>query len=106
MHYLVNIPKTINNRHLPKLFSQVDQLNVCLGYPDEHFVSMVKSKKGTILNSAGDVTAYLDDKFQVYHDKQRLSETVRTSGCLILTKMVDVHIALLTAKSDLYSMGD
>ena len=48
---------------------------------------MVKNKKGIILNSAGDVAAYLDDEFEVYnYDKQKLSETVRTSGCLILTK--------------------
>jgi len=67
--------------------SQVDQLNICPGHPDEYLVSMVNSKKGkTIFNSSGDVAAYVDNEFEVHYNKQKYSETVRTSDCLILTK--------------------
>ena len=77
---------------LPKLLSQLDQLNICPGHPDEHFVSMVKNKKGIVLNSAGDVAAYIDE---VCYDKQKLSE-----------KTIDVHNAHHTDKIfDLYIMG-
>ena len=80
---VLDIPNKIDYCQLPKLLSQLDQLNICPGYPDEHLVSMVKNKKGIVLNSAGDVAAYTDE---VCYDKQKLSETVRTSVCSILTK--------------------
>ena len=54
---LFNIPNTIDDCQLPKLLSQLDQLNICPGHRNEHFINMVKNKKGIILNSAGDVAA-------------------------------------------------
>ena len=82
---LFDIHNMIDDCQLPKLLSQLDQINVCPGHPDKHFVIMAKSKKGKLLNSAGDVAAYIDD-FEVSFENQKLPETVRTSGCLILTK--------------------
>ena len=82
---MFDIHDTIDDCQLPKLLSQLDQINVCPGHPDEHFVTMAKNKKGKLLNSAGDVAAYIDDNFEVSFYKQKLPETVRTSGCLILT---------------------
>ena len=56
---LFDIPETIDDcQQLPKLLSQLDQLKICPGHPDEHFVSMVNDKKGIISNAAGDVAAY------------------------------------------------
>ena len=38
---LLDIPNKIDYCQLPKLLSQLDQLNICPGHPDEHLVSMV-----------------------------------------------------------------
>ena len=75
-----------SSTQLTNLFYRIDALNVCPGYPDKHFVSMVQSKKGILLNSAADVAAYVNDKYDVHYEDHRFSETVRTSDCLILTK--------------------
>ena len=81
------IPSVISSStQLTNLLYRIDALNVCPGYPDKHFVSMVQSKKGILLNSAADVAAYVDDKYDVHYEDHRFSETVRTSDCLILTK--------------------
>ena len=83
---LLEIPQKLDDSHLPKLISQLDRLNVCPGHPDSHYVTMVSSKKGTLLNRSGDIAAYVDNEYEVCFDKQRFSETVRTSDCLFLTK--------------------
>ena len=71
----LSIPEQINVQTLTTLLLEIEKLNVCQGHPDKQFVHMVKDKKGRLLNSSGEIAAYIDS----------YTETVRTSNCQLLT---------------------
>jgi len=47
---------------------------------------MVKNRNGRLLNSSGEIAAYIDKEFAVDCDGERHSETVRTYNCKLLTE--------------------
>ena len=80
------IPPNINESNLQTLLEKLEMLNICPGHPDKQFVEMVKSRNGHLLNSSGQVAAYLEGGYQISHNNNTFTETVRPSTCLILTE--------------------
>ena len=54
-----DIPK-INIEDVSQLLLRLDQLTVCPGHPDPHFVAMGNAKKGKFTSSSGDFAAHAD----------------------------------------------
>ena len=82
---LRKIPSKLDSASLYCLLESIDQLHICCGQPDVHFVSMLKAKKGKILTSDGKVSAKVDDYSSVYLNGVTYPVTVRTSTCELLT---------------------
>ena len=67
------------------LLNQVDNLNICCGQPDSHFVSMVQRKKGKIISAQGQAKAYIDEYAPVTLGVDTYQATIRTTSCELLT---------------------
>jgi len=80
------IPPNINESNLQTLLEKLEMLNIYPGHPDKQFVEMVKSRNGHLLNSSGQVAAYLEGGYQISHNNNTFTETVRSSTCLIVTE--------------------
>ena len=70
---LKSFPTKMNSGILSQLLTKWDDLLICIGQPDAHFVKMVAAKKGKIISPSGKVAAY------VYSDT--CTKTVRTTEC-------------------------
>lgn len=70
---------------LKKLLSTIDQLCLCAGNPDQHFVEMVEAKKGKLLSPSGTVAAFVDRNAPILLNGKIVHATVRSSECQILT---------------------
>ena len=79
------IPPKIIETSLQILLEKLEMLHICPGHPDKQFVEMVKSRKGQLFNSSGQVGAYLESGYQITDNNETFTETVRTSACLVLT---------------------
>ncbi len=55
-----HFPPRLSTIQVSELISALHKLVLCAGHPDDHFVSMIKAKKGKLLSVKGDVTCYLD----------------------------------------------
>lgn len=73
---LRNMPEHLSSDSLNDLLQQLNNLNVCYGQCDPHFISMFKARKGKIFSSSGNVVAFLDSHIQV---------TIRTVSCQLLS---------------------
>ena len=71
---------------IAQLLSQLDQLRVCPGHPDPHFVAMVNTRKGRITSASGDIAAYVDTNCAVELNGQTYTETIRSSRCHLLIR--------------------
>ena len=71
---------------LSQLLVQLDQLSVCPGHPDPHFVAMANARKGKLTSSSGDTAAYIDRNAAVEISGQMYSETIRSSKCHLLIR--------------------
>ena len=71
--------------HFQHLMHLLDQIQVCPGHPDEHFVKMTRAKKGQLISSSGDIAAYIDSSAHVELNGHNYSPTVTSSKCHILT---------------------
>ena len=80
---LKSIPRIVNPEVIPNLFITIDNLFVCAGHYDIHFVTMVLSKKGKIISPNGNIAAYVDDCITEVNGKIFMN-TVRTSRCELL----------------------
>ena len=69
---------------LQLLLSTIDNLHVCAGQPDAHFLEMAEAKKGTLKSINGSVAAYVDNNAPVEVDGKSYIKTLRSSGCLLL----------------------
>ena len=76
--------KKLNTSSLNKLLTVIDESKVCVGHPEERFVSLIKARKGQIKRADGTVSAYLDTAIPVYFDEEAHSETVRSTSCELL----------------------
>ena len=81
---LASIPPQLNAIEFSHLLDMIDRLHVCSGHPDNHFVSMVSSKKGVLKSCSGSTAAILDSFAPVQLNGEHFSETVRTSACELL----------------------
>ena len=72
---------------LSQLLLRLDQLPLCAGQPDDHFVCMVLNKKGKIESHNGEVVAYIDDA-PVELNGNIYTQTIRTSNCALLSHSV------------------
>ena len=81
---LASIPPQLNAIEFSHLLDMIDRLHVCSGHPDDHFVSMVSSKKGVLKSCSGSTAAILDSFAPVQLNGEHFSETVRTSACELL----------------------
>ena len=79
-------PGTLSSESLRDLLLILDQLHVCCGQPDTHFVSMVNAKKGKILSSDGKVAAIVDSYAPVGLNGEHYLATVRTGSCELVAK--------------------
>ena len=80
---LKSFQSVLDTDSLPKLLNALDNLTVCAGHPDDHFIKMITAKKGKILSKQGTVTAVLD-KTPVHLNGKPYLQTIRTSLCEIL----------------------
>ena len=60
----------------------IDQLTVCAGHPDQHFVAMGNE----VISSSGDFAAYVDQNGAVQLNGKTYTETVRSSKCHFLIR--------------------
>ena len=72
---------------LSQLLLTLDQLPLCAGQPDDHFVRMILNKKGTIKSHNGEVVAYIDNA-PVELNGSIYTQTIRTSNCAQLSHSV------------------
>ena len=79
-----DVPDIISVRNLLQLLFKLDQLTICPGHPDPHFLTMANSRKGTFTSIYGDVTAYVNRNGAIQHNGQTYSETIRSSKCHLL----------------------
>ena len=80
---LQSFPSTINSEHLLNLFSKIEDLFVCEGHKDIHFVKMVAARKGKIVSPDGKIVAYVDNH-TIERNGEIYTSTVRTSDCEVL----------------------
>lgn len=83
---MCDLPEIIGICDLTHLLVQLDQLTVCPGHPDEHFVTMANARKGSFMSSSGEVAAYVDKNVAVQLGGQTYCETVRSSKCHLLIR--------------------
>ncbi len=57
--------------------------SICAGHPDNHFIEMIKAKKGKLLTVGGEIGSYLDDN-PVEMNGQQYSQTIRTVDCSVV----------------------
>ena len=84
---LSDIPTHLEANQLQHLLCLLDQLRVCPGHPDDHYVDMVRAKKGKLISTSGDIAAYIDSNAHVQLNGQTYSTTVRSTKCHILTSV-------------------
>ena len=82
---LSHIPTHLQVANLEQLLSSIDQLKVCAGHPDTHFLKMAEAKKGSLKSVAGSVTAYIDSNAFVELNGQKYSRTLRSASCQLLS---------------------
>lgn len=82
---LSSFGKKLDCRSLSALIEVVDGSNLCKGNYEDHFVSLVEMRKGTIRTANGAVSAYLDDSFPIHVGDNIHSKTVRSFHCALLT---------------------
>ena len=75
------IPARLEVHTLQLLLSTIDNLHVCAGHPDAHFLEMAEAKKGTLKSINGSVAAYVDNNAPVEVDGKSYIKTLRSSGC-------------------------
>ena len=84
--FLRLIPCHLGIDSLSQLLQLVEGSNVCPGNPDERFVELVSSKKGSKITSGDECTkAFIDDGYDVNFKGKVYTATVRTTSCTILT---------------------
>ena len=83
---IFSMPVIANTDDLAQLLAQLDQLRVCPGHPDQHFIAMANARKGKFTSSSGDIAAYLDTNCAVELNGQKYTETVRSSKCHLLIR--------------------
>lgn len=83
---IFGMPVITSYEGIPQLLSQLDQLRVCPGHPDPHFVAMVNTRKGKITSASGDIAAYVDANCAVELNGQTYNETIRSSRCHLLIR--------------------
>ena len=99
------MPLKLESESLNAFLSLLNHLNICCGQPDSHFILMLKSKKGKIASSAGDVKAYIDDNAPILLSNGEYREaTIRTSSCEILVNSADSCSLCLSYRSTLRAM--
>ena len=62
---LSDIPTDLEANQLQHLLCLLDQLRVCPGHPDDHYVDMVRAKEGKLISTSGDIAAYIDSNAHV-----------------------------------------
>ncbi len=59
---LNSLPAIIYSSQVTALLSKLDKKgSICAGHPDNHFIEMIKAKKGKLLTVRGEISSYLDD---------------------------------------------
>ena len=79
-----DVPEIITISSLSGLLFKLEQLNVCPGHPDPHFVAMANSKMGSLTSLSGDIAEYVDRNCAIQLNRQTYSETVRSTKCHLL----------------------
>ena len=76
----------MNSSSFRDLLKVVDNSNICEGNYEDHFVSLVESRKGSIKATNGTVSAYLDESVPAYGANGSVcTKTVRSSHCELMT---------------------
>ncbi len=77
----------LNSNSMTMLLQTVHSLNICVGNPELMFVQLGMSKKNQqFLAPNKEVVGYVDTGFIVTVEAQQYSNTVRSSGCHLLTE--------------------
>ena len=92
----------MNTDKLNRLLELLDQLKVCAGQPDKHYVHMVSAKKGKILSPHGKVVAYFD-RVKVDVNGEIYQQTLCTSDHEIASHSLKCP-AFTSYRSNLHSM--
>ena len=70
-----------------QFLNKIDQLRVCPGQPDEHFVKLVQKRKGCIKSPDGTLVASLDNHGIVTLNGEKFGHTVWVAQCDLLTNV-------------------
>ena len=82
-HTIASYPLKLTSEQNTYLLKRVDALNDCMGNPDDRFLELLKTKKGSIIGPDGPLSAYLDDTpFKM--NGVRYCSTVRSSNCQVI----------------------
>ena len=73
---LGSFPSKLDQETFSQLLTRLDNISICIGQPDTHFVRMVAAKKGKVLSNDGKIMCAVDSNAYM--------KTVRTSDCEIL----------------------
>ena len=83
---LSSIPCKLDPKSLTSLFQIMDKCTVCPGNPEQRFLEMADSRKGSFKASDGSITAQVDDSFVVCLNGKTFNRTIRCSTCSVLCK--------------------
>ena len=83
---LASIPVHLIPESFSQLLNITDQLNVCAGNPEDHF--MARAKKGLFKSRTNTATAILDNYAPVVLNGEPFTEKIRTVACELLVQGV------------------
>ena len=82
---LSTIPEKLCTASLNSLLGLVEELHVCAGHPDAHFLQMAEARKGKFISSDGGTAAVLDTYSPVQLNGTTYTQTIRTTKCELLS---------------------
>lgn len=81
---LASVPHELTLQSFMHLLHLVERMKVCVGQPDEQFVTMAYSKNNIFKSQDGSIKAILDDYAPVVVNGMVLTKTIRTVKCELL----------------------
>lgn len=111
---IINVTECLALKEFPTLISspslmnriliQLNNLEVCAGNPDDHFLQMADSRNGVFKNSANEVAAYVDAFAPISTEGVVHDRTIRTGRCEGLVKELTKCVACNNYRSTLRSL--
>ena len=82
-------PDAVNAKNYVRFSHFIDDLFVCPGNTDQHFIRMCFADKGIFKTKEGNVAASIDSYLPIVYEGRQHSSTVRASGCQLLVGVAE-----------------